>query len=146
MPTAGKLVSALGLAGLAWVGAQMVKAIWPVEENFGYFGGVVAALGLIAGWRVIGARLGRGWGQAVSAGLTGLFALLFWSVLLLSFYEMIERALGLRYKGPVDALVGMFAIALDYVRNLYHWPLIGLLLGGAVLVGLLAEAVGRRMS
>lgn len=144
MPTAGKAVAALGLAGLGWYSTGVIRAIWPVEKDFGMFGPFVAALALIIGWRVIGARLGRGWMQGISAGLTGLFALLIWAFLLLSLNEMIGRSLDMRYKGPVDAIVGMFDIALEYARNIYYWPLIGLLLGGAALVGLVAEAVTPR--
>lgn len=144
MPTAGKAVAAIGLAALGWYASTLVEAIWPVERNFGLFGPFVAALGLIVGWRVIGSRLGRGWMQGISAGLTGLFALLIWVFVLLSLYEMIGRSLDKRYKGPVDAIVGMFDIALEYARNVWYWPLIGLLLGGAAVVGLVAEAITPR--
>ncbi|MCZ7676992.1 MAG: TrgA family protein [Roseovarius sp.] len=144
MPTAAKLVSALGLAGLAWYATIIVKEIWPVDENFGYFSSFTALLALLIGWWVIGTRLGRGYMQGISAGLTGLFALLFWAFLLLSSYEMIERALDLRYKGPVQAITGVFDIAIGYAQNVYYWPLIGLLLAGAAVLGLIAEAVARR--
>ena len=85
MPTAGKLISALGLAALGWQATQVVKEIWPIEENFGYFSPFTAVLGLLVGWVVMGKRIGRGFMGGISAGLTGLFALLFWSFLLLSF-------------------------------------------------------------
>ena len=144
MPTAGKVVSAIALAGLAWYATQIIKAIWPVEQNFGLFSEFPALLGLLAGWRVIGTRLGRGYLQGISAGLTGLAALVFWAFLLLSFNEMIGRSLDLRYKGPVEAIVGVFQIALEYARNVYYGPLIGVLVGGAVVIGLVAEFVARR--
>jgi len=145
MPTAGKLISAFGLAVLGWQATQTVKAIWPIEEDFGYFSVFTALVGLVIGWRVMGRRIGRGYFQAISAGMTGLFAYLFWMFLLLSFYEMIGRSLDLRYKGPVEAITGMFEIAVQYAQNVYYWPLIGLLLGGAAFVGLLAEFVTRRL-
>ncbi len=144
MPTAGKLFSALGLAALAWYATVIVKAIWPVEMDFGHFSLFSAVLALLVGWWVIGTRLGRGYMQGISAGLTGLFALLFWAFLLLSVYEMIERSLDMRYKGPVEAIADVFQIALEYARNVYYWPLIGLLVLGAAVVGLVAEAVTRR--
>ena len=144
MPTAGKLVSAIGLGALAWFATAVVKAIWPVEQNFGYFSPFAALVGLVMGWRVMGRRLGRGYVQGISAGWTGLFALVFWVVLLLAFYEMIQRSLKLRYDGPFDAALGMGEIALTYLANAAHLPLVGLLLGGAAVLGLVAEAITRR--
>ncbi len=146
MPTAGKLVSAIGLAGLAWYASQIVKAIWPVEESFGLFSEYCGLVGLIVGWVVMGKRLGRGYMQGISAGLTALFALLFWLFLTLSFYEMIGRSLDLRYKGPVEAIMGMVDIAREYAENVYYWPLIGLLLVGVLVLGLVGEFVARRAS
>lgn len=145
MPTAGKLVSALGLAALAWYATQIVKAIWPVEQNFGFFSEFAAVLGLLMGWRVIGTRLGRGYMQGLSAGLTGLFALVFWAVVLLAFYEAIERSMDQRYGGPFEAAVGMFNIILAYLGNVAYWPLVGLLVGGAAVLGLFGEFIARRM-
>ncbi len=145
MPTAGKLVAALGFAGLAWQATRIVKEIWPVEQDFGQFSPFAALVGLWAGWFVVGRRLGRGYASAISAGLTGLFALVFWNFLLLSFYEMIGRSLDLRYKGVVDAVTGIFEIAADYAANVYYWPLIGFLVIGAAVVGVMAEFAARRL-
>lgn len=144
MPTAGKLVSAIGLGALAWYSTGIVKAIWPVEQNFGYFSPFAALVGVVMGWRVMGHRLGRGYAQGISAGWTGLFALVFWVVLLLAFYEMIQRSLKQRYSGLFDAAQDMGEIAITYLANVAHLPLIGLLLGGAAVVGLVAEAITRR--
>ncbi|MEQ8402640.1 MAG: TrgA family protein [Roseovarius sp.] len=146
MPTAGKLISAIGLAALGWQATQTVKAIWPIEEDFGHFSLFTAVLGLLVGWWVMGNRIGRGYMAAIGAGLTGLGAFLFWEFLLLSFYEMIQRSLDLRYEGPVEAIQGMFEIAFEYAQNIYYWPLIGFLVLGAVVIALIAEVFTRRIS
>lgn len=146
MPTAGKLISAFGLAGVGWQATQIVKAIWPVEQGFGFFSEFTALMGLLVGWSVMGKRIGRGYIPSMGAGLTGLFAYVFWVFLLLSFYEMMGRSLDLRYKGPVEAITGMFGIAMEYAENAYYWPLIGLVVAGAMVVGLVAEFVTRRMA
>ncbi|KZY42167.1 hypothetical protein A3731_11520 [Roseovarius sp. HI0049] len=146
MPTVGKLISAIGLAALGWQATQTVKAIWPIEESFGHFSLFTALLGLLVGWWVMGRRIGRGYMAALGAGLTGLGAYLFWEFLLLSFYEMIQRSLNLRYDGPVEAITGMFEIAFEYAQNIYYWPLIGFLVVGAMVVALVAEFVTRRIS
>jgi ABC-type transporter Mla maintaining outer membrane lipid asymmetry permease subunit MlaE len=145
MPTAGKLVSALGLAGLAWYGAGMIKAAWPVERDFGLFSEVAALVGLGAGWRVTGRRLGRGYMQGLSAGLTGLFALVVWTVFLLAFYTAMDRALQLRYDGPFEAAAGMFEIAVGYLGNAAQGAVVALLIAGAAATGLVAEIAERRL-
>ncbi len=146
MPTAGKLVSAAGLAGLAWFASGIVIAIWPHDYNFGMFRPFCAVVGIFAGWQVMGRRLNRGYFQGMSAGLTGLFALLFWVFLLLALNEMIQRSLDKRFAGPVEAIQGMFVIAWEWALNVYYWPLIAVLVGGAMVVGLIAEFVARRAS
>ncbi|MEQ9259211.1 MAG: TrgA family protein, partial [Roseovarius sp.] len=139
MPTAGRAVAALGLGALAWYASGMVIALWPNQMDFGLFRPISAGLGVLVGWRVMGTRLGRGLMGGLSAGLTGLGALLFWCFLLFSFYEMIQRSLDLRYEGPVEAIQGMFEIAFEYAQNIYYWPLIGFLVLGAVVIALIAE-------
>lgn len=144
MPTAGRAIAALGMAALAWFASGMVIALWPVEMDFGLFRPISAGLGVIVGWRVMGIRLGRGLWGGLSAGLTGLVALLFWCFLLFSFHEMIQRSLDLRYDGPVEAIQGMFDIAYQWALNVADATFAGVLLGGALAVGLVAELVSRR--
>ena len=144
MPTVGKFICALGLAALGWQATQVVAAIWPYDMDFGWFSEFTALLGLAVGWVVMGRRIGRGYMAALGAGLTGLGAFLFWEFLLLSFYEMIQRSLDLRYKGPTDAILGMFDIAFEYAKNVYNWPLIGMVIVGAMVIGLIAEFFTRR--
>lgn len=146
MPTAGKLVAGVALAGLAYYASGLVIANWPQDHNFGFFREFSALVAALMGWRVIGGRVGNGWMGGIGAGLTGLFALLFWLFLLLPFYEMIQRSLDLRYKGPVEAVEGMFGIAFEYLQNVAHADLGLTLVIGSMMVGLLAEAVARRAS
>ena len=146
MPTAGKAVAAVGLGLLAYYASGIVIEIWPDETQFGYFRYGCAALGVLMGWRVIGRRVGRGIVPGIGAGITGLFALLFWCFLLFSFYEMITRSLGLRYKGPVEAILGMFDIAWRWAENIADPRLLLTLLLGAMAVGLVAELVSRKAS
>ncbi len=144
MPTAGRLVAALCLAGVGWIGSEMMRPLLPPETDFGWFNEVNLALGLVCGWVVTGRRLGRGYAHGFSAGLTGLGALIFWALFFQSLNEMLVMALRRRYDGPVEAIVGMFEIALDYGRYLLDGPLVGVLLTGGVLTGIIAEWVTQR--
>ena len=144
MPTAGKLVSAIGLAALVWYATVIVKAIWPVEESFGWFSEFAAAVGLLMGWVVMGKRLGQGYGQGIGAAWTALFSTVFLVVFLLSFWETMRQSIRLRYSGPFEAAQGMLDIAVTYVGNILYLPLIILLVGGAAVLGLVAEFIARR--
>ena len=145
MPTASKGFAALGLAIIAWYGSEMFRPLMPDGTDFGWFNEVNVALGLLAGWFVIGSRLGRGLSDGISAGLTGVAALVFWVLLFQSFNEMLRLALERRYQGPVEGLVAVFEIAVDYGSRLAHVPLAILLIGGGIVLGCLCEWVARRI-
>jgi hypothetical protein len=144
MPTATRLVSALCLGGLGWIASEMIRPLMPPETAFGWFNWVNVALGVLCGWFVLGPRSGRGYGEAIGAGLTGLGALVFWALFAQSFYEMISRSLDRRYDGPVEALIGIFENAMELGQHVIDLPLIATLIGGGILSGFVAEFVARR--
>jgi len=146
MPTAGKLVAAAGLAVVAWYASEIFRPLMPDGTGFGWFNEVNVGLGLLCGWIVTGSRLGYGYYNAVSAGFTGTAAMVFWAVFLQSLNEMLRLALERRYDGPVEGLVAIFEIAVDYSSKMLDGVLIGVLVCGAVIVGLIAEWVARRWS
>lgn len=145
-PTAARLVAALSLAALGWTGAEFVRLLMPPHTVFGWFNFVNAGLGLLCGWIIIGSRAGRGYGEALASGLTGVLALIFWSLFAQSFNRMQLQSLQGKYDGPLAALKGIFSNALDYGHYLIDLKLILVLLGGGMLCGLLAEAASKRWS
>lgn len=146
MPTMGKLAAAIGLGVVGWVGSDLFRPLMPDDTNFGWFNYVNAGLGMLCGWRVTGRRLGYGYAQGFSAGLTGVAALVFWAVFLQSLNEMLKRALDNRYDGAVEGITSMFELAAEYVVTMLDGTLIGALVTGGVLVGVIAEWVARRWS
>lgn len=145
MPTAGRLVAAICLGVLAWVGSEMIRDMMPPETAFGRFNYINTAIGVACGWVTVGRRLGRpGLAEAISIGLTGLGAVVFWALVLHSLREMLSRSLARRYTDPFEALNGMFEIALRYASYMLDGTFIGVLLGGGILTGLLAQAAMRR--
>jgi hypothetical protein len=146
MPTAGKAFAALGFAVIAWYASEMFRPLMPEGTGFGWFNEVNVALGLLCGWIVTGSRLGYGYSNGISAGLTGMGALVFWALFLQSFNEMLRLALERRYDGPVEGIMAIFEIAVDYGSKLAHVPLLVLLIGGAIGVGIVGEWVARRWS
>lgn len=144
MPTAAKLVAALCLAVLAFVTSELIKPLMPASTQFGLFSYVNTAIGLITGWLVVGNRAGRGQVAAVSNGLTGVVALVFWCLFVHSTNEMVDLAMRHRYDGPVEAAVGIFELIVKYGTVMIDVRVIGTLLFGALLTGFLSEVVAGR--
>jgi hypothetical protein len=146
MPTAGKLVAAMGLGALGWIGSDLYRPLVEESTDFGWFNYVNVALGMMCAWRVTGRRLGYGYATGISAGLTGTAALVFWAVFVQSLYEMLSLALDGRITGVMRGLFKMFDLAADYAVVMLDGTLIGVLLAGGFLVGAVAEAAERRWS
>ena len=144
MPTAARLVGAVCLGALGWVGSDLIRPFMPDETAFGWFNHVNLVLGVMCGWFVLGSRAGRGWGEAISNGLTGLFALVFWGFFIQSFNLMLKQSLDKRYDGPVEALISIFTNAVEFGQYLGDPMLIGVLLVGGMACGMVTELAARR--
>ncbi|SLN61359.1 hypothetical protein PEL8287_03320 [Roseovarius litorisediminis] len=146
MPTMAKMFAAACLAAVAWVGSEMFRPLMPPDTAFGWFNEVNVVLGLLCGWVVTGSRVGNGISEAIGAGLTGVAALIFWALFVHSFNEMLGRALDRRYEGPVEALVSVFELGVEYGAYMLNGPFIGFLVAGGIVTGLVAEWVSHRWS
>lgn len=146
MPTAAKLVAAIGFAILGYVAAELVKTHMPPGTQFGVFSLVCGAIGLLCGWLVMGNLAGDGWVKASGYGIRVSATLVFWALLLFSIYEMIRRATKLRYDGPMEAITAVFAIGIDYGRVLVVPDVLAVLLIGGAVIGTVVEWSARRWS
>lgn len=146
MPTAAKLVSSVLFAILAWVAARALIPHLPDGMSGGMLAEVMAAIGFLSGWLVMGGLVGKGYGPAITFGVQTVVTLVFFGLLLFAFYEMIIRSTRLRYDGPVDAIQGMMELMWEYAGWLLQVDVLGILGVGAVVGGLVAEWVGRRWS
>ncbi|MBE0454448.1 TrgA family protein [Roseovarius autotrophicus] len=146
MPTAGKIAAAIGLGIVGWIGSELFRPLMPPDTNFGWFNYVNLGLGALCGWRVTGRRLGHGYATGISAGLTGVAALVFWALFFQSLNEMLRLALDRRITGLMTGLTKMFELGADYVVTMLDGTLIGVLLAGGFLVGVISEWVARRWS
>jgi len=146
MPTAGKLVAAIGLGALGWIGSELFRPLMDEGTNFGWFNYVNAGLGLICGWRVTGRRLGLGYATGISAGLTGMAVLVFWALFVQSLNEMLRLTLDGRITGVMNGLTEMFELGTEYATVMLDGTLIGVLLAGGFLAGAVAEWAERRWS
>lgn len=115
MPTAAKLVSAIILAVIGWLCAEMVKPLMPEGQDLSYLAPTCAAVGLVVGWFYLGPRADRDLGSAGANAGTTIFVQVFLTLFVFSFSEMISNSLRNRYDGPIQALQDIFIIGLETV-------------------------------
>ena len=114
MPTAARLMGAICLAVTGFVISFMVMPLMPESTDFGYFVHVNVVLGLLVGWFVMGKRAGRGLTPAINNGLTGVFVLFLWGILVQAINEMMRLAMRNRYDGPFEAIAAVFQIGAEF--------------------------------
>jgi hypothetical protein len=133
MPTAGRLAGAVIFGLFGWYLAGITIPYFPEANSPDFWLPAGAVISLIVGWRIVGSRAGRGYNPAMGIGLTAGFAIGFCMLFLVAFNQMISNALRLRYDGPMDAVVGIFELMLEF--GLYFADVqivVTLLLGGLI--------------
>lgn len=146
MPTGAKLIGALTFMALAYFISDLIKPLLPEGTNVSRLSEINAIVGLLMGWRVMGKGAGHTYKQSIGYGLTTLAATAFWSLLVWSGYEMLQRSMKLYYDGPVEALQEMAALYVDYARMAAVQEVLIPALVGAIFVSWLTEFFARRWS
>ncbi|MCM2562488.1 TrgA family protein [Lutimaribacter sp. EGI FJ00015] len=141
--TAARVVAALLLAITGWVASRLIMPLLPEATDFGIFEYLNAGLGAAVGWTVIGSRTGRGMSNAIGVGITAAVVLTFWGVFVQSAREMFALANKRRYDNPIEAIIGIFDIGIDYVVTMATPTVLGALVLGGILSAVLAERAAR---
>lgn len=144
MPTAAKLIAALFFAALGWVLADIYVPGLDRGPNVGRLREICALVGLICGWRVMGALVGLGMGLAAGSGLRTAATMAFFCFLGFSTYEMVLQSTKMVYEGPMEAVLGIFEIMVFYLAIALTPAFLGTLVVGGALGGWLAELTHRR--
>ncbi len=144
MPTAAKLFGAFGMALVAFFAAEVFKQHAPEGMQFGYFSPVSAVIGLVCGWRFLGPDAGLGWMPSANAGLKAAVVTLLAALLIFSVEEMLVLAFRRNYDGPMDAIIGVLALSVDFIQQMFVVDMLVTLFGGGVLAGFLSEWAARR--
>lgn len=146
MPTAAKAVAAVLFALVGYFAAQAVKmpGVMPEGTQFGWFSEITAGIGFLCGWIVMGGLVGRGYGEAAASGLRVSVTIVFWALLGFATYDMVMQSMKMIYDGPMEAVLDVFDIMLNYGKRLGTMQIIGTLAIGGVLAGCAAEWAGRR--
>jgi hypothetical protein len=144
MPTGAKAMAALTFAVVGFLTANAYAANVPAENALGPVYEIMSALGAVVGWKVMGNSVGKGYLGAVGSGWKTVIVLVFFALLLVGIYEMLQQSVKMRYDGPFEAVVDVFNQMLDRsVPLLSAGVLIVMTVGGA-LAGILTENANRR--
>lgn len=146
MPTAAKLVAAVLFAIVGGLAAHLFIPALPQGMAVGYFREISAAIGFVCGWLIMGRAAGRGMSAAINSGIVTSVALLFWCMLGFSIFLMVKKSTRMMYDGPMDALLGIFDMMIEYGALLVQPATPVTLLVGGVIAGLLTEAAGKKWS
>lgn len=144
MPTMGRLAGAVCFGLLAGILAVLSIPVFGDGGPPSFWFPLCGVVGVMTGWMLVGSRVGQGTGPAIGTGISGAACIAFWVLLVLSGEEMIRRSMRGRYDGPMDAVVSLFGVMVDYGAQ-FNVPLILMVwLGGGVVAGLLTDAIGKR--
>lgn len=146
MPTAAKIMSAVAMAILAFIVSEQVKPLLPEGTQFGYFSFANAGFASLFGWKIVGKYAGKGTISSVNNGITGVLAMVLFLLFAHAARLMYYNAIDLRYKSTAHAVQSVFDMMLEHAWLMMTPTILLTILGGALFIGLLAEATDRRWS
>ncbi len=147
MPTAARLLAAIGFALVGFFASESYKMLLPEGTDVGHFSLINTGIGLISGWLVMGRVAGEGYRAAIAQGIRTSAVLVFYALILHSLMEMLKRSTRLNYDGPMDAVAGMFALAAEYGLLIVYSPTVMIILiVGGILAAWLSEWAAMRWS
>jgi len=144
MPTISKLIAAVAFATVAFFSAQAFMPTQPEGTQFGQFLPMSAFIGAICGWMVMGAQSGAGYRAALGGGIKTVVVTVIWALIVFCIVLMVRKAFKKRYDSPMEAIVDIFALALEQLQYMLDGPFLATLLIGGALGGLVSEWARRR--
>jgi hypothetical protein len=144
MPTAARLVAGVLFALTGFLAANAVIPALPEGTQTGIFTLICAGIGLVCGWMIFGGYAGRGYGFALGIGFRIVVTMAVCALLVAAIDSMVQKMLDMLYRGPVEAVIGIFEEAMALGPYLATRDVLITLAIGAVLGGLVSEWAGRR--
>lgn len=144
MPNGAKAMAAVSFAVVGWLTANAYVPNMQVPTAVGYFRELMAVLGAIVGWQVMGNSVGKGYVGAVGSGWKTMIILVFFALLLFGIYEMLQLSVRMRYDGPMEAVLDVFDRMWDRSGPLLSTGVLGMMAVGGGIAGVLTENASRR--
>ncbi|MDE3029042.1 MAG: TrgA family protein [Paracoccaceae bacterium] len=144
MPTAAKIFASIAFLVICYFAAEVYKATLPAGTVVTLMSPICAALGALCGWFVMGPLVGDGYGVAIGSGIRTSVTAVFFALVIFAGDKMVILSMQHRYRGPIEALQAMLAIAGDYGLAMLRADVLVILLVGGSLGGILAEWSSRK--
>lgn len=144
MPTGAKAMAAVSFAIVGWMIADAYVPNMPEAETLGFFREMVAVVGAVVGYRVMGNSVGKGYAEAVGSGWKTVIVLVFFALLLFGIYEMLQLSVKMRYDGPMEAIIDVFQRMIDRSEALLSLSVLAVMAIGGGVAGILTENANRR--
>ncbi|MEM9581970.1 MAG: TrgA family protein [Pseudomonadota bacterium] len=139
MPTAARMITAIIFAILAYYTSNVAKTLLPEGTPTAVFTPWAMGVSAVCAWQVFGRLIGRGYVSSINTGVYAIGVAMFFVTTLFSITEMIKRSMRMQYDGPMDAVVNMFGIAVEYSTMFLDPRIGGTLLVGGILSGIIGE-------
>lgn len=146
MPSAIRLAGFVVFAAMGWVVSEMIIPLMSEGTNPGGFSIYNAGLGGILGWVMMKPEVVKSPSGPMGAGVTTSVVIVFWGLFFYALAEMIKQSTRMRYDGPVEAVVNIFQIMMDYGIMIATPAVIIAIIIFGVFGGLFCGAVAKRWS
>lgn len=145
MPTAAKLVGGILFALIGAAVALRLPHYLPEGMKTGLLLPITVVIAGLIGWRLAGTRSGnQRYTEAAGTGLVAVAVTVLTLLFTFGLIEMLRLTQRMIYKGPMEAVIGIFEQALKFAPLLWQNDLLLVMGIGGVLAGLACEAAGRR--
>ncbi|WP_298256567.1 TrgA family protein [uncultured Litoreibacter sp.] len=144
MPTSAKLVAAFVFAVTGYLVAEMLRATMPEGQPLNWLVQVCVFVPMVVGWRIMGKLVGKNYGVSMNSGFYAIVVSTVSVLLVFSISLMITKSRRLQYDGPMDALVDVFALMLDYALLLLNPYILVTIVVGGFIGGLASEWAHRK--
>ena len=145
MPTAAKLTGCLLFALSGAAVALRLPVYLPQGMKTGLLLPITVVVAAVLGWRIAGTRSGRQtYADGAATGVLTVAVTLLMLLFTFGLFEMLRLTQRMIYKGPMEAIIGIFEQALKFAPMLLHTDLMLVMAVGGLMAGLACEAVGRR--
>lgn len=144
MPTAAKLVAAFIFAATGYLVADLIRPTMPEGQPLKWLVPISVLIPMLVGWRVMGKLVGANYGVSMNSGLYVSVLSTVSVTFIFAISLMIKKSRRLQYDGPMEALVDVFALMLDYGLLLLNPYVLAVLIGGGFIGGLASEWAHRK--
>jgi hypothetical protein len=144
MPTAAKLTAAVIFAATGYLTAELIRPTLPEGQPLAWLLRVFVLVPMVIGWRVMGKLVGKNYGASMNSGLYGIVVSTVSVTFIFAVSLMIKKSRRLQYDGPMEALVDVFALMLEYGVLLLNPLVLATLVIGGFFGGLASEWAHRK--